>query len=106
MIIVTVKDNSISITGHACRKEPSGIDRACTAVSALTCSLINSLQDLTHDKIKVDARCGNKMGRSIRWWETSGRFMVPGTYRCQPGIQLHRISEINIREGVFIMSKT
>ena len=27
MIIVTVKDNSISITGHACRKEPSGIDR-------------------------------------------------------------------------------
>lgn len=33
MIIVTVKDNSISITGHACRKESSGIDRACTAVS-------------------------------------------------------------------------
>lgn len=54
MIIVTVKDNSISITGHACRKESSGIDRACTAVSALTCSLINSLQDLTHDKIKVE----------------------------------------------------
>lgn len=53
MIIVTAKDNSISITGHACRKEPSGIDRACTAVSALTCSLINSLQDLTHDKNKL-----------------------------------------------------
>lgn len=57
MIIVTVKDNSISITGHACRKEPSGIDRACTAVSALTCSLINSLQDLTHDVLMLRMSC-------------------------------------------------
>ena len=75
MIIVTVKDNSISITGHACRKEPSGIDRACTAVSALTCSLINSLQDLTQDKIKVDARCGNTV---IKWEDLSdgGKLLV------------------------------
>ena len=38
--------------GHACRKENDGIDRACTAVSALTCNLINSMNDLTDDKIE------------------------------------------------------
>ena len=75
MIIVTVKDNSIGIAGHACRKEPGGIDRACTAVSALTCNLINSLQDLTHDKIKADARCGNTV---IEWENLSddGKLLV------------------------------
>lgn len=75
MIIVTVKDNSISITGHACRKEPSGIDRACTAVSALTCSLINSLQDLTHDRVQAMAESGMTV---IRWENLSdgGKLLV------------------------------
>ena len=42
MITVTVKDKKISMAGHACRKDSSGIDRACAAVSALTYNLINS----------------------------------------------------------------
>ena len=52
MITVTVKDKKISMSGHACRKDSSGIDRACAAVSALTCNLINSLRDLTGDRIR------------------------------------------------------
>lgn len=108
MINVEITERSIRLSGHACRKASDGIDRACAAVSALTCSLINSLQDLTRQSSSNGGKRNdsNQMGEFIRWRETSGRFMVPGTYRCQPGIQLHRISKINIREGVFIMSKT
>nr|DAE73333.1 MAG TPA: YsxB-like protein [Caudoviricetes sp.] len=75
MIIVTVKDNSISITGHACRKASDGIDRACAAVSALTCSLINSLQDLTHDRVQAMAESGMTV---IRWENLSdgGKLLV------------------------------
>ncbi len=75
MITVTVKNNRVDMTGHACRKSSDGIDRACAAVSALTCSLINSLQDLTHDKIKADARCGNTV---IEWEDLSdgGKLLV------------------------------
>ena len=94
MITIKITDHSICMNGHAGRKSPDGIDRVCAAVSALTCNLINSLKDC------------DRMGRSVRWWETSGGFMVPGAYRYQPGIQLYRISEINIRKGVFIMPKT
>ena len=103
MITIKITDHSICMNGHAGRKSPDGIDRVCAAVSALTCNLINSLKDLTGDSQRNDC---DRMGRSVRWWETSGGFMVPGAYRYQPGIQLYRISEINIRKGVFIMPKT
>ena len=75
MINVEITDGSIRLSGHACRKASDGIDRACAAVSALTCNLINSLQDLTHDKIKVDARCGNTV---IEWENLSdgGKLLV------------------------------
>lgn len=75
MINVEITERSIRLSGHACRKASDGIDRACAAVSALTCSLINSLQDLTHDKIKVDARCGNTV---IKWEDLSdgGKLLV------------------------------
>lgn len=46
MIQITITPNNIHMTGHACRKGSDGIDRACAAVSALTCNLINSLRDL------------------------------------------------------------
>ena len=36
MITVTVKDKKISMSGHACRKDSSGIDRACTAAVSYT----------------------------------------------------------------------
>lgn len=61
--------------GHACRKENDGIDRACTAISALTCNLINSMNDLTDDKIESEAHSGLTM---IKWQELSdkGKLLV------------------------------
>ncbi len=58
MINVEITERSIRLSGHACRKEPSGIDRACTAVSALTCNLVNSLKELTGDKVEVEMESG------------------------------------------------
>lgn len=64
MINVEITERSIRLSGHACRKASDGIDRACAAVSALTCSLINSLQDLTHDRVQAMAESGMTV---IRW---------------------------------------
>ena len=58
MIEITITANSIRMTGHACRKGSDGIDRACAGVSALTCNLINSLKDLTGDRIRADTGSG------------------------------------------------
>ena len=86
-----------------------GFDRVCAAVSALTCNLINSLKDLTGDRIRAETASGMTV---IEWEDLSdgGKLLVDswflGAYRYQPGIQLYRISEINIRKGVFIMPKT
>lgn len=64
MIEVSVRKNKVELKGHAGRKGKDGIDRACTAVSALTNSLINSLQDLTEDKITTDLGSGSAL---IEW---------------------------------------
>lgn len=94
--------------GHACRRENDGIDRACTAISALTCNLINSLNDLTDDKIESEADSGLTM---IKWQELSdkGKLLVDswflGLSDINQKIQLHTIY-LSIRKGVFIMSKT
>ena len=64
MIAVKITQNSIHMLGHACRRGPDGIDRVCAAVSALTCNLINSLEDLTHDKIQIDMESGMTV---IKW---------------------------------------
>lgn len=75
MINVKITSNKIQMFGHACRKSPDGIDRVCAAVSALTCNLINSLEDLTHDKIQVDMDSGMTV---IKWEKLtdSGKLLV------------------------------
>ena len=75
MINVEITERSIRLSGHACRKSSDGIDRACAAVSALTCSLINSLQDLTHDRVQAMAESGMTV---IRWENLSdgGKLLV------------------------------
>lgn len=75
MINVEITERSIRLSGHACRKASDGIDRACAAVSALTCSLINSLQDLTHDRVQAMAESGMTV---IRWENLSdgGKLLV------------------------------
>ena len=80
MITIKITDRSIRMNGHACQKSPDGIDRVCAAVSALTCNLINSLKDLTGDRIRRNSQRNDcdRMGRSVRRREASGGFMVPG----------------------------
>lgn len=75
MINVEITERSIRLSGHACRKASDGIDRACAAVSALTCSLINSLQDLTHDRVQAMAESGMTV---IRWenLSDSGKLLI------------------------------
>ena len=70
MIEITITPSNIHMTGHACRKGPDGIDRACAAVSALTCNLINSLNDLTGDRIRADTGSGRTV---IEWEQLSDR---------------------------------
>lgn len=79
MITVQVTNNSIHISGHACRKGDDGIDRACAAVSALTCNLINSLTDLTGDHIRAEA----DLGMTVIEWENltdKGKLLVDSWY--------------------------
>ena len=75
MIIVKITDHSIWMSGHACRKSSDGIDRACAAVSALTCNLINSLRDLSGVWIRAAAGSGMT---EITWKELSekGKLLV------------------------------
>ena len=70
MIEVKVREDMLALKGHACRKGSDGIDRACAAVSALTCNLINSLNDLTGDRIRADTGSGRTV---IEWERLSDR---------------------------------
>ena len=68
MITIKITDHSICMNGHAGRKSPDGIDRVCAAVSALTCNLINSLKDLTGDRIRAETASGMTV---IEWEDLS-----------------------------------
>ncbi len=65
MIQVSVRENSIEMHGHAGHMGLNGVDRVCSAVSALTCTLINALTDLSGDRIRADT--GN--GMAVIEWE-------------------------------------
>ena len=58
MILIQITEHGIQMFGHAQCKGSDGIDRACAAVSALTCNLINSLMELTGDRIRADTESG------------------------------------------------
>ena len=75
MIEVKITNQGIRMKGHAGRMGSDGIDRACTAVSALTCNLINSIESLTEDRIESDMDSGFT---EIRWRELSeqGKLLV------------------------------
>lgn len=74
MISVNVTEHGIKMNGHACHNR-NGQDIVCSAVSALTCSLINSLTDLTGDRIRADTCSGMTV---IEWQELSdkGKLLV------------------------------
>lgn len=75
MITIKITDHSICMNGHAGRKSPDGIDWVCAAVSALTCNLINSLKDLTGDRIRAETASGMTV---IEWEDLSdgGKLLV------------------------------
>ena len=57
MIVVKIRENRLTIEGHAGYAEP-GKDIVCAGVTALTQTLIKSIEDLTEDKIKYDISPG------------------------------------------------
>lgn len=70
MIEVMVRDDHIIVLGHA-EYAPEGQDIVCAGVTALTQSLVKSIEDLTEDKIeyeissgKVDIKYGNLSGKA------------------------------------------
>lgn len=75
MIEIKITDNHIEMSGHACRWDDDGIDRACAAVSALTCNLVNSLRELSGDTIQAEMDSGHTV---IDWEEISegGQLLV------------------------------
>ena len=70
MIVISVRKDGLTVSGHA-GYAPAGQDIVCAGVSALTQTLIRSVEDLTSDKIKykispggVDIEYGNLSEKS------------------------------------------
>lgn len=57
MIVVNVREDGITVTGHA-GYAPPGEDVVCAGISVLTQNLIKSIEDLTEDKIEYDIEPG------------------------------------------------
>lgn len=74
MIQVNVSSEGIRMHGHACRMV-NGQDIVCSAISALTCSLINSLEELTDNQIRAETASGKT---TIYWKELDkqGKLLV------------------------------
>lgn len=74
LIEVRITENGIYMNGHA-GKSVNGQDIVCAAISALTCNLINSIEELTGNKIRADTGSGKT---AIEWEELSdqGKLLV------------------------------
>lgn len=57
MVLVAVRKEGIRMHGHA-ECSVNGQDIVCSAISALTCNLINSLSNLTSTKIRAETDAG------------------------------------------------
>lgn len=67
MIEVNVRKDGIKITGHAGYAK-KGQDIVCAGVTALTQSLIKSIEDLTEDRIEYEISPGMA---DIKYWNLS-----------------------------------
>lgn len=74
MIQVNVTSRGIWMHGHACQMV-NGQDIVCSAISALTCNLINSLEELTDNRIRAETASGKT---TIYWKELDkkGKLLV------------------------------
>ncbi len=57
MIVITAHDGGIQIRGHA-YYAPEGYDIVCASISALMWAFIESVEQMTEDKIKYDVSPG------------------------------------------------
>lgn len=69
MIQVKISPAGIQMSGHACRSV-NGQDIVCSAISALTCNLINSLEELTDNRIRAETASGKTV---IEWKDLDDR---------------------------------
>lgn len=78
MIEIKIREREIQMRGHAgC--SVNGQDIVCAAISALTCSLINSLRDLAMEKIREETGSGMTV---IAWqkFTDKGKLLVDSWY--------------------------
>ena len=75
MIQLRIRKNGIQMNGHAGYTGSDGIDRVCSAVSALTCALINALTDLSGDQIRSETGSGMAV---VEWQDLTdgGKLLV------------------------------
>lgn len=66
MISVLITPHLIRMEGHASEYASQDGNLVCAAVSALTCTLINALQELSKDRITAQT----ESGRTIVEWQT------------------------------------
>lgn len=78
MVRIKVRKTGIEMTGHA-GYVMNGQDIVCAAISALTCSLINSLKSLAEEDFESEVCAGNTV---IRWQKLSdkGKLLVDSWY--------------------------
>lgn len=78
MIKVQITEKGIRMEGHAGHVK-EGQDIVCAAISALTCSLINALEDLTANRIRAETGSGWTL---IQWEKLDefGRLLVDAWY--------------------------
>ena len=78
MITIRITNNGIRMEGHA-QCHVNGQDIVCSAISALTCTLIMGLQELTANRIRADTDSGMTQ---IYWGELDqdGRLLVDTWY--------------------------
>ena len=69
MIQVKISSTGIRMNGHAGRSV-NGQDIVCSAISALTCNLINSMEELTDNRIRAETAPGKTI---IKWQNLDDR---------------------------------
>lgn len=87
MITIKITPKQIAMHGHAGRSV-NGQDIVCAAISALTCTLISSLESLTDNRIRADTGPGETR---ITWEELDepGKLLVDAWF-----LGLTQINEI------------
>lgn len=77
MVTVRIANNGIRMEGHA-GHSVDGHDIVCSAISALTCTLIMGLQELTDNRIRADTGGTGEGMANIYWGELDhdGRLLV------------------------------